>query len=384
MATITSAASSNWSDTATWVGGVVPGVADDVIIGAGHTVAADVDFTILTLSGAANLTSNLAITTDRTITCTDVNGITAKTVNFANGLVKITGAGITVNINSNLRASHSGCFALDVLAICTVNIIGNVTNTLVGSGGTTTRTINIPTASTVNIVGNLQGGTGAASNGTPAITISANGILNITGNLSAGTSGTTGHCIINVTSLCTINVIGNITGQDANGINSNQNSTINITGTLNTNNNSAISLTGGSTITNITGTILASNNANGIKSTGASSVVTVSTPCFNASNGRMAVFAPTIKLLNSGSSQWQFATDVVATDKTLYSAGTALGNPAVTDVRNGVTYADGALTGSLIIPPSGSVALGVPVDDGVGTAMISITDMGALIASYIV
>jgi hypothetical protein len=72
------------------------------------------------------------------------------------------------------------------------------------------------------------------------------------------------------------------------------------------------------------------------------------------------------------------------TNKTLYSAGTALGNPAITDVRNGVTYASGSLTGTLIVPPSGSVALGVPVDDGVGTAMISITDMGALLASYIV
>jgi hypothetical protein len=93
---------------------------------------------------------------------------------------------------------------------------------------------------------------------------------------------------------------------------------------------------------------------------------------------------PNIKLLNSGSSQWQFATDVIATNKTLYSAGTELGNPATTDVREGTTYADGALTGTLIVPPSGSVALGVPVDNGVGTAMISITDMGALIASYIV
>jgi hypothetical protein len=66
----------------------------------------------------------------------------------------------------------------------------------------------------------------------------------------------------------------------------------------------------------------------------------------------------------------------------LYELGTSLGNPAVTDVRNGTTYASGALTGTLKVPPSSSVAVGVPVDNTVGTAIISITDMGALLASY--
>jgi hypothetical protein len=360
MATITSAASGNWSDTATWVGGVVPGVADDVIIA--HNVVADVDFTVLTLTPTNITTSFLTITSNRSITCTGANGITGKANNVASPFVVINALGIAVNINSIIRSVSSGInnTTVDVVSDCIVNIIGDVTNSTPTTSNTN-RSLRVVAAATINITGNVISTANSTTARCSAIEADSACTLNITGNV-IGTSNTgNNNAIRNEISPCTINITGNVLGVNAAALTSTQ-----------------------ASIINIVGTITASNNAVAISSTSVSSNLTISTPCFNASNGVMALQVANVKLFSTINSQWQFATDVIATNKTLYEPGTALGNPAITDVRNGVTYADGALTGSLIIPPSGSVALGVPVDDGVGTAMISITDMGALIASYIV
>jgi hypothetical protein len=45
--------------------------------------------------------------------------------------------------------------------------------------------------------------------------------------------------------------------------------------------------------------------------------------------------------------------------------------PAATDVRDGVSYASGALTGSCKVPAAASTAFGVPVDNTTGTAVLT-------------
>ena len=47
------------------------------------------------------------------------------------------------------------------------------------------------------------------------------------------------------------------------------------------------------------------------------------------------------------------------------------GQPAISNVRAGVVYGGGILTGTCAVPAAGSVALGVPVDNTTGTAILT-------------
>jgi hypothetical protein len=97
MATITSAASGSVNSTATWVGGVVPGPADDVVI-AGHSVTfnVDVDFNSLTLNNTgsrmavpASVTRVINLATDFKTTA----AISATAITVSTGQLTITAPG---------------------------------------------------------------------------------------------------------------------------------------------------------------------------------------------------------------------------------------------------------------------------------------------------
>jgi hypothetical protein len=49
----------------------------------------------------------------------------------------------------------------------------------------------------------------------------------------------------------------------------------------------------------------------------------------------------------------------------------SFGNPIAANVRSGISYGGGNLTGTCAVPAAGSVALGVPVDATTGTAVLT-------------
>jgi hypothetical protein len=77
-------------------------------------------------------------------------------------------------------------------------------------------------------------------------------------------------------------------------------------------------------------------------------------------------------------SRTRYALNGTSTYFDMYGANNnAAGGVATSDVRAGVTYA--GLTGTCAVPPAGSVALGVPVDNTTGTALLT----GAAVASAV-
>jgi hypothetical protein len=72
------------------------------------------------------------------------------------------------------------------------------------------------------------------------------------------------------------------------------------------------------------------------------------------------------------STYYQIRSANLAVIRPLYTADSVGGNPAVANVRSGTIYGPSSeLAGTLAVPPTGSVALGVPVDNTTGTAIIT-------------
>lgn len=351
MAIITSAASGNWSNPASWVGGVVPTASDDVVIAAGHVVILDVDATIISLTGAAATNNWLEIQTSRTLTCTGVVGITGKNIGNAGGLVRVTGAGTTVNVNAVCTSVQSNAPTIAITAICTYNGVGSLFINIIS--GFVIDVINVNVPATLNIIGNLTGNPSGVVTNQQLINASNNPIINITGNLISGRL--LAYCVRG--GAFTVNITGNLTNTVE----------------------SAIDMQTFQCNVSVTGTITASNRP-AILGTNAASIITLDGPVIGT-GGFMPISTPGRVIIKSTSfPSWTFQ-DENNNNKILYSPGTALGNPATTDVRDGISYANGALTGTLVVPSPANVRRGVPTDNTVGTADLTAQDLLDAIAA---
>jgi hypothetical protein len=378
MALITSAASGNFSAGATWTGGVVPGVGDEARASTGHTVTIDVDTTcdevsnagtgIFTLASGVTLTAN--VTHKSTTTSRNCLQFTAASPaqgfivgNCTGGTVSNARAAVnTATGQLNITGILSGGAAQNAAA-ATNNSTGSLIITgdsTAGSGQDAYAFRNVLTG-TVTVTGNVTGGSGV--NQAYGGVNSSTGIITITGNVTGGSTPTS-HGVRN-SSTGVINIIGSAVGgtfSTAAGVNNNS------TGTI--------------FLKRAKGTAYGPGNTSGLAA------------AVGAENAGLGVIeieeleygdfgmSPTsgtgirLKKLNSNVAVFNYVDSGSA--KTLVDA-TQGQMPAATDVRDGVSYASGALTGSCKVPAAASVGFGVPVDATTGTAALEPSDIAAAV-----
>jgi hypothetical protein len=344
MALITSAASGNFSAGATWTGGVVPGVGDEARASNGHTITIDVD-----------------------ATCDEVSNAGTGIFTLANGVT------LTANVTNKSTTTARSCLQFTAASPAVGTIVGNVTGGTVSSafGANNTST------GTLNITGNVTGGSASSSFG---VNNNSSGSILITGN----SIGSTGSVSVGLNNASSGNAI--ITGNSTGGPNLNSWGSRNVsTGTLTI---TGIATGGNGSISygvrnDSTGTVNLGRAKGNAYGPGNTSGLAAAVGASNAGLGVIEIpeleygeygMTPTdgtgIRLKKVSTNQAIFSYVDAGAAKTLVDA-TQGEMPAASDVRIGVSYASGALTGTCAVPAAASVAFGVPVDATTGTAVLT-------------
>lgn len=349
MATITTLKAGNWSDPTVWNGGVLPSVND--YASAGHAVVIDQNITVLGLRITANINGFT------------VSGSTTRTINLTatDAIAYTTSAGIWLNITNTGTTNITTYFTANANNVAQSYISCNST------GGT----INI------NILGGWSfpinsGGSPVFFTGT-----SSNQIVNITGNIVENNLAQPALQIQGINN--TVNMTGNIATSN---LSAQVNGILVASGSVNNKFNLTGNISGVGTFLTTTNTTL-SVSLNGILQGGSinNMINSSSTAIFKVSgiisqqNNVNPIFVRKIEIDSALDTTWTYNTDVVGTNKTLYTSGTSQGQPAINNVRSGTVYgANSEYTGTLIMAIPANVRNGVPTDATVGTADLTASD----------
>ena len=343
---------------------------------------------------------------------------TAAAVTFAAGDVLVANSfAITVNVSVSLGdtgqvrndttggASTGGSFTLSDGVTLTANMVqGQVTggSTIVAYAGSlpnsasivgnassvntsgNANVIQFTGSGTLNFTGNLTGDASSAGQTNATLLVSGSGVLNFTGNNTGGSGGTTAGAGIHISSsTATININGNCFGGTgiAPGVRNAGAATVNINGIAA---GAPATGTGAGVLNASTGIVNLKRARGNAYGPGNSSGIAAAVGAANSGLGVIQIeeleygtfgMSPTsgtgIRLKKLGSNVAIFNYCDTAGAKTLIDATQNAAMPAATDVRSGVSYVSGAQTGSCAVPSAGSVALGVAVDAGFGTAVLT-------------
>ncbi|CAB4136074.1 hypothetical protein UFOVP300_37 [uncultured Caudovirales phage] len=297
-----------------------------------------------------------------------------------------TGVTLTANVLQNNATGGNTVIQFSASAPSVSYIVGNVTTPTNTSGNS--RTILISSTGTLNFTGNATGDN-RSSTGGGSISLQGGGTLNFTGNAYGGT-GVNGQAIEVISAAATVNLTGNAYGGGGPAIYNAGSGTVNITGSafgsITTGASSGVfnASTGTIRVTRAVGNAYGPGNTSGLAaSVGASNsglgLIEIEQLEFGV-YGQSPVSGTGIRLKKANTNVAVFNFCDTAGAKTLVDA-TQGQMPAATDVRSGVSYASGAATGSCAVPAAGSVALGVPVDATLGTAVLTAAAIRAELAT---
>jgi hypothetical protein len=274
---------------------------------------------------------------------------------YANGFTVTLDVDVVVDelrTTTAINVLAGGTFTFGVGNILTANIFGGgASQGAVTSNQTTSKTIN----------GNIS----AIVGGSIGVNHSSTGTLVINGNTSGGIGGTAPG--VRNSSTGTIIINGNSTG--GNEINSyganNASSGMIIINGISTGGTAVVegAFNAGTGVLRVT-TSQSSNSAAGVNGANVGGTTIVENIVWST-NGR----TPTVGFVKFDNTASKSIQVTLENNSTLTLVDPSTGFPTETDVRDGVSYASGALTGTLVVPSDDTVTLGVVYDNGtIGTA----------------
>jgi len=329
--------------------------------------------TLLTYSGTESVVIN-----------GNIGGITANNIN---GFL-ISGAGnITINGTINASTSNGNTNTINVTAAAILNVNGNV-NGFSGSAGNANAIRMNTSGGILNFVGNIE------VRGTQKQTVSmlTGTTLNMTGDILCQFSSANSGVGVEANA-ATINITGNLSITNATNIN-NVNwyclgaaniSTINIVGTISNDTTSnamgssyPVSIGGASYFKHI-GSVIGGLRAPAVINTNGSAINIFTGPFISHSSGILPLYVTRMHYQRTLGSYYEFRDNSTggalppaasAPATRLVSPGTPIDSPLPANVRQGIVYASGSLTGTMVVPSPSNVANNVPVDNTVGTAVL--------------
>lgn len=299
-----------------------------------------------------------------TVTATINSNVYSSATNNVRSIVK-TGTGV-LNFNGTLDGNANNSLTLNNSTGVT-NIVGLIRKT----GGSIS---NLPilvsgTGNTINITGDVQGNVTGGGTTKRTFLSGGNNIINITGTVDGSPLSSTNDYVFAVGTNDIVNIIGNVIGH---------------LGAF----NFAYSIVATTACyIKIVGSITAGAGGPGLFSTSTSAINILTGPFISSPSGIQPIYVARMNYQRTMGSYFEFRDNstngalppaAAAPATRLVSPDTVVDAPIPANVRQGVVYASGSQTGTMIVPSPSNVTINVPVDNTVGTAILNADNLWAI------